>query len=100
MFDNILIVLGLVFAVYGFIGLVGAWLVPAIGNSRLYGSGMLTGHMEPTRINRTIMTLWILFMGAHIVSSSSGHRTLAFVFMLLYLLCVVTVMFIRYRHGK
>jgi len=100
MIDNIFIVLGLVLAIYGFIGLVGVWLIPAIGNVRLYGSGMLTGRMEPTRINRTIMTLWLLFDGAYIVSTSSGHRTLALVFMLLLLLCAVAVMFIRYRHGK
>ena len=100
MIETILIVLGLVVVAYGFIGLVGVWLVPAIGNSPLYGPGMLTGRTEPTRTYKTIMSLWNLFIGAYLVSSSSGHRTLAFVFCLLFLLCAVTSMFIRFRQSK
>ena len=100
MIDNILIAVGLAMAVYGFFGLVGVWWAPAIGSSRLYGSGMLTGRMEPTRINRTIMALWSLFFGACLASLFSGHRTLGNVFLLAFSLCAITALFIRYRHGR
>ncbi len=100
MIDNILIALGLVLAAYGFIGLVGTWLVPAIGNSRLYGSGMLTGRMEPTRTNRTVMSLWSLFFGACLASLSSGHRPLGNIFLLAFSLCTIIAMFNRFRRSR
>ncbi|WEN14666.1 hypothetical protein PY254_15750 [Rhodanobacter sp. AS-Z3] len=100
MIDNILIAAGLAMAVYGFIGLVGVWLVPAIGSSRLYGAGMLTGRMEPTRVNRTVTVLWALLFGMCLASLSSGHRTLGNLFLVAFSLCAVAVLYMRHRHGR
>ena len=98
--DNFLTGSGLGMVVYGFVSLVGIWLVPAIGRSRFDGSGMLPASMEPTRINRTIMALWSLLFGACMASLSSGHRALGNVFLLVLSLCTLAALFIRYRHRR
>jgi hypothetical protein len=100
MIDNIFIACGVVLVIYGFLGLVGTWLVPAIGNSRLLGSDMLIGRMQPNRVNRTIMSFWYLNIGAYVASSSSGHRTLYHVFSVAFVLCTVIVVVIRSRRSR
>ena len=97
---NFLIGFGVGMVVYGFACLVGVWLAPAIGRSRFVGSGMLPASMEPTRINRTIMALWSIFFGACMGSLSSGHRALGNVFLLIFSLCTLAALFIRYRHRR
>ena len=100
MINNIFIVVGLVMAVYGFVGFVGTWLVPQIGGSRIYGPGILTEHMDPTRGNRTVMSLWYFFIGAYLVTSSTGYRRLSMVFVAAFTLCTIAMMTIRYKHRR
>jgi hypothetical protein len=85
---------------YGLFGLIGIWLVPALGNSRLYGPGMLSGRMDPTRFNRTLMSFWVLFIGGYFALSASGYRTLSYAFFLAFLVCAITAMVIRHRHSR
>ena len=98
MIDNALIAIGLLIVVYGLIGLVGVWLVPAIANSRFYGSNIFAGRMEPTHVTRTVMALWYLLFGGCLVSLSSGHRTLGNVLLVAFSLGIIAALFIRYRH--
>jgi hypothetical protein len=100
MIDNFLIAVGLILATYGFIGLVGTWLVPVIASSRFYGSGMFTGRMAPTRVNKTIMSLWSMFSGSCLASLFSGHRTLGHVAFLAFSFCAIASLVVRYRHSS
>jgi hypothetical protein len=99
MVDKLLLGAGCLFLVYGFFGLVGTWLVPALGQSRLYGAGMFMGRMEPSRVNRTIMSLWALFFGGYFAASFSGHRTLGYISFLAFMLCAIAALVIRYRRS-
>ena len=100
MFEKLLISAGYLFVAYGSFGLIGTWLAPAIGKSWLYGPGMFTGRVEPSRVNRTILSLWALFVGGYFAASGSGYRTLSFIFFLAFMPCAIAALVIRYRHGK
>ena len=98
--EHLLTGTGVLCVLYGLIGLAGVWLFPSIGRSKLYGLGMLTGRMEPTRANRSLMCLWALFFGAYVAASHSGYRTLGYVFFGVFLACAISGIFIRYKHGR
>ncbi len=101
MFANILIAAGVMMAVYGFFGLVGAWLVPSIGRSRLYGPRMLTGpRMKASRGNTTLMSLFALSLGCYFALSAAGYFAVSYAFFSVFLVCAITAMVIRYRHGS
>ena len=101
MFENILIAAGVVIALYGLFGLIGAWLVPTIGRSRLYAPGMLTGpRMKPNRGNTTLMSLWALSLGCYIAFSAAGYFAFSYAFFSVFLVCAITAMVIRYRGGR
>ena len=100
MLEKLLISAGYLLMAYGSVGLIGTWLAPAIGKSWLYGPGMFTGRLEPSRFNRTIMSLWALFAGGYFAASGSGYRTLSLIFFLAFMPCAITAFVIRYRQGK
>ena len=100
MMDHLLAGAGALGVLYGLTGLAGVWLFPSIGRSKLFGPGMLTGRLEPTRVNRSLMSLWALFFGAYIATAHSGHRTLGYMFFAAFLVCAITSMVIRYKHGR
>ena len=100
MMDHLLTGAGALLVLYGLTGLAGVWLCPAIGRSKLFGPGMLTGRMVPSRANRSLMCLWGLFFGAYITASHSGHRSIAHIFFGAFLACAISGIVIRYRHGR
>ena len=101
MLANTLIAAGVVMALYGFFGLVGAWLAPSIGRSRLYAPGVLTGpRMKPNRGNTTIMSLWALSFGCYIAFFAAGYFAFSYAFFSVFLVCAITAMVIRYRYGR
>ena len=97
MIEKFNIGVGAAFAAYGLIGLVGIWLVPTIGNSRLFGSTMLTGNLTATRANRTFMALWSVLCGACSASLPLGLPTAAGAFILGILLLSIAKALIWYR---
>ena len=100
MADKFYIVVGAAFATYGLMGLIGIWLVPTIGNSRLYGSTMLTGSSAATRLERTVMALSCVLSGACTASLSLGLREALSVFILAILLWVSARAVIWYRRSR
>lgn len=91
---------GVLMFAYGVFGLIGIWVVPALGNTRLYSPGILSGRMKPTRPNRTLMSFWSLFAGGFFALSASGYRTLSYAFFLAFLVCAIAAMVIRYRQSR
>ncbi len=98
--ERILVCVGVLCVLYGLVGLAGVWLFPRIGRSKLYGAGMLTGRMEPTRANRTLMSLWALFFGAYIAATHTGHRGVGYVFFAAFIACAISGLVIRYKHQR
>lgn len=97
MLEKILLVCGLVIIGYGILGLVATWLFPSLGATRLWGKGMLTGRMPPTRFNKSLMCLWAVFFGAYIAATVAEFRPWNFVFAGAFVACAVTGIFIRMR---
>ena len=100
MMDHLLVGAGALCALYGIFGLVGVWVFPSIGRSKLYGPGMLTGRMEPTLANRSLISLWVWSFGVYTAALSSGHRTLGYAFFAVFLVCAVSAIVIRYNQSR
>jgi hypothetical protein len=100
MAEKFFIVVGALFVAYGLIGLIGVWLVPAIGNLRLYSSAMLTGSLATTRSHRTLMALSCALSGVCTASLSLGVRVAISVFILAILLWASAGIAIWYRHSR
>jgi len=100
MADKVNIIVGAAFAAYGLMGLIGIWLVPAIGNSRLYGLTMLTRSSSATRLDRTFMALSCVLSGACTASLALGLREALSVFIFGILLWASARAAIWYRRNR
>jgi hypothetical protein len=98
--DGLLIAVGCLMAIYGLVGLVSAWLAPRVFSSRLYGRGMLTGRLAPTRVNRSLMSAWALLFGCYLAAFSAGHRTVSALLLLPVSVVVLALIFRRFDRGR
>jgi len=87
MLTNVLLILGIVIAAYGLVGLIAVWLSPAPLKNRLWGKRLLTGRLPPTRFHQSLMCLWAFFFGAYVSLSALELRPLSYVFAAAFFVC-------------
>ena len=74
---NFVLLSACVLIAWGGFGLIAAWIAPALRKSRLLGSNMFVGRLEPTRINLTLVSLWCIVFGVFLSSSVLQYRWLS-----------------------
>jgi hypothetical protein len=74
------------FAVYGTVCLLALWFFPALLQWSLFRPATSTGHLEPTRANRTILLCTYIFLGCGGLLSAIGYYRMSYVAFAAYLL--------------
>lgn len=85
---------------WGGLGLVATWFVPALRESRLLGSMMFTGRLKPTRENLALLSLWSVVFGVFLASSVLQYRLLFLVSFVALVPLFFLLMRRRYKSGR
>lgn len=96
--DKLLLFIFALFVFYGAGGLAATWLLPSLQRTWLYTPWMLTGTSDANNVNRTIMSVFCVLIGAEVGFSIIGERTLRMTALALLVVVVIAKLAYARRH--
>lgn len=97
---NFVLIGAYVLIAWGSFGLIATWLVPALKSSRLLGSKMFIGRLEPTRMNLTLVSLWSIVFGVFLWSSVLQYRWLFRACFVIFVPLAIWLVVLRSKPGR